>query len=224
MRHEGVVLHYYNDPVGFCTVGVGHLVRRSRCSSRELNTRISMSRALALLRQDVRRFERAVRRLGVPLNQNRFDALVSIAFNCGEGAIGPGSTIHRRLRAGDYDGAADAFMLWTRAGGRILPGLVARRQVEARLFRKPVARAKKPDPLRAYPADERRWITEYDTLKRRRTNHDRQVVLQKVMWDRRQQVWRAAQPRPRGDGHGWSYRKRSQRYASLRARTPKDGV
>lgn len=219
-RFEGVVLRYYNDPVGFCTVGVGHLVRRSGCSRSELNTRVSATRAMTILRADVGRFERAVRAIGVDLNQNRFDALVSLAFNCGEGAIGPGSTIHRKLKAGDYDGAADAFMLWTKAGGRTLPGLVTRRRTERALFNRPV-RAKKVDPLARYPADERRWIREYDTLHKKKTRVDRQHVLQDVMEDRRQVIWRSAQSRPRGDGHGWGVRNRRQRYASLRARTPK---
>lgn len=219
-RFEGVVLHYYNDPVGFCTVGAGHLVRRSRCTARELSTNISMSRAMTILRGDVSRFERAVRAIGVPLNQNRFDALVSIAFNCGEGAIGPGSTIYRRLKAGDYDGAADAFMLWTKAEGRTLQGLVTRRRAERALFnRRPVQ--KKADPLAGYPADERRWIREYDSLKARNRDSHRREVLQRVMKQRRGDIYRQAQRPPRGDGHGWDFRLRRKRWNSLRARTPK---
>lgn len=216
-REEGTVLRYYHDPVGFCTVGIGHLVRRGPCTAAELRTRISAARALAILAGDLRRFEAAVRKIGVPLNQNRFDALVSLAVNCGEGSVGPSSTVYRLIRAGDYDGAADAFLLWRNAGGK--PILLARRQRERALFRTPVKPAA-PDPFAGYPADERRWLHEYDDLQRRGVNVARRHVLRRTMTERRQEIWRAAQPRAAGgDGKGWGYRRRAARFKSLRART-----
>lgn len=90
--------------------------------------------ATMALRREVARFETAVARLvTVPLTQQQFDALVSFAYNCGENALAR-STILKRVNAGDMSGAAGAFGAWTRGGGRVLPGLVRRRQREAELF------------------------------------------------------------------------------------------
>ena len=86
------------------------------------------------LRRELAKFEAAVTRLvTVPINQNQYDALVSFAYNCGEGALAR-STILKRLNAGDVPGAAAAFGMWTKGGRRVLPGLVKRRQREADLF------------------------------------------------------------------------------------------
>lgn len=76
-----------------------------------------------------------------------------------------------------------------------------------------------PACRRGYTASECRWLAEYDRLKRTGSNVARRRVLRRVMTAQRQAVWRAAQPRPRGDGRGWSYSARRARYRSLRART-----
>ena len=88
-----------------------------------------------LFRADVAAFERGVLRLvpGVVGRQGSFDALVSFAFNAGLGNL-QRSTIRMRANRGDWEGAAEAFMAWTRGGGKVLPGLVRRRQAEIALF------------------------------------------------------------------------------------------
>lgn len=89
------------------------------------------------LARELAKFESAVRRLvKVPLNQNEFDALVSFAYNCGEGALGR-STLLKRLNKEDRVGAAKGFNAYIKGGGRVLKGLVARRAREAALFLKP---------------------------------------------------------------------------------------
>jgi lysozyme len=94
--------------------------------------------AEAALHRELATFEAGVLRLvTVQLNQNEYDALVSFSYNCGLGALGK-STILRKLNANDRIGAADAFGMWTRGGGRVLPGLVRRRKAEAALFLQPV--------------------------------------------------------------------------------------
>jgi lysozyme len=65
--------------------------------------------------------------------QGAFDAVVSFAFNAGLGNY-QRSTIRMKNNRGDFDGAADAFMMWTKGGGKELPGLVRRRKDERSLF------------------------------------------------------------------------------------------
>jgi lysozyme len=88
-----------------------------------------------LFRADVGTFERGVLRLvpGVVGRQGSFDALVSISFNFGLGNL-QRSTIRMRANRGDWDGAAEAFRVWTKGGGKVLPGLVKRREAEIALF------------------------------------------------------------------------------------------
>lgn len=86
------------------------------------------------LRNDVARFEAGVLKAAtVPLTQGQFDALVSFAYNVGLGAL-ERSTLLRKLNAGDAAGAAAEFAKWTKAAGRVMPGLVRRRADEAALF------------------------------------------------------------------------------------------
>lgn len=83
-------------------------------------------------------YENAVnQRVKVHLNQNQFDALVSFTYNIGIGAFGK-STVLKRLNAGDYAGAAEAFGMWVHCNGKTLPGLVRRRKEERELFLTPV--------------------------------------------------------------------------------------
>jgi GH24 family phage-related lysozyme (muramidase) len=213
---EGFVGHGYNDAGRHCTIGYGHLLHHGVCSRAELARTISRRAAKALLDRDVERFERTVDRLvRVSLGQAQFDALVSFTFNVGEGAFAD-STLLRKLNRRDFDGAAAEFDRWTRSGGRVLPGLVRRRNVEQALFR---ARTY-PHRWEGYTASERRWIEEYDRLLRARRNLSRRRVLRRVMRAQRKRIWRLAQPRSEGgDGGGWQESNRWARYSSLKART-----
>lgn len=213
---EGFVGHGYTDAGRHCTIGYGHLLHHGRCSRSELARTISRRTAKALLDRDAGRFERAVDRLvRVPLVRGQFDALVSFAFNVGEGALA-GSTLLKKLNRRDFDGAAAEFDRWTRSGGRVLPGLVRRRNAEQALFRAGAY----PDRWEGYTASERRWIQEYDRLLRARRNLSRRRVLRRVMRAQRKRIWRLAQPRSQGgDGRGWQEANRWARYSSLKART-----
>lgn len=71
----------------------------------------------------------------VPLNQNQFDALVSFAYNIGNTNFN-WSTLLKKLNKGDYDGASNEFGRWNQSNGKILKGLVLRRQKEKELFKK----------------------------------------------------------------------------------------
>ena len=136
---EGFRPNLYNDAAGHCTIGYGHLVHRGVCNGGEPEefrrpAGITQVRALELLRADAADAARAVNRLvRVPLDQDQFDALVSFTFNVGEGALRD-STLLRELNAGRYDAVPAQLNRWTRAGGRILSGLVRRRAAEGALF------------------------------------------------------------------------------------------
>jgi lysozyme len=88
-----------------------------------------------LFKRSVSSFERGVLRLvpGVDGRQGSFDALVSFAFNAGLGNL-QRSQIRIKANRGDWEGAADAFRQWTTGGGKVLPGLVKRREAEIALF------------------------------------------------------------------------------------------
>ncbi|HCL5584841.1 TPA: lysozyme [Citrobacter freundii] len=69
----------------------------------------------------------------VKLTQGQFDALVSFAYNVGSRALST-STLLRKLNDGDVSGAADEFLRWNKAGGKVLNGLTRRREAERALF------------------------------------------------------------------------------------------
>jgi len=87
----------------------------------------------AILANDLARFERGVTQYCGELAQSKFDALVSFAFNLGLGTL-QRSTLRQKVLRRDYQAAAAEFMKFTKAGGKVLPGLVKRRTDEARLF------------------------------------------------------------------------------------------
>ena len=129
-RHEGLRLRADYCAAGVLTIGYG-----STGAHVKPRLVISEAEADALLLQDVARFEAGVlNAVKVPLTQGQFDALVSFAFNCGIGALQK-STLLRKLNAGNYDAVPAELMKWTRAGGKVLPGLVRRRREEAALWR-----------------------------------------------------------------------------------------
>ena len=96
---------------------------------------ITPGEAERLLQKDIARFETGVTAMvsGVPTSENEFSAMVSLAFNIGLGAFAT-STLLKRHKAGNKIGAANAFLMWNRAGKRVLPGLIRRREAERALY------------------------------------------------------------------------------------------
>lgn len=154
-RFEGCRNKPYLCPAHIWTIGYGHVLYQdqirlpmARVEGKEIpmirkeyplrqeDSRVwSKEEINALFREDVAGFERGVLRLvpGVVGHQGRFDALVSFAFNAGLGNL-QRSQIRMRANRGDWEGAAEALMDWTKGGGKVLPGLVKRRQAEKELF------------------------------------------------------------------------------------------
>lgn len=126
---EGEKLASYLCPAKVWTIGVGHTGPDVKPGMT-----ITRPRSQELLAADLARFEAAVNRLAPKTTQAQLDALVSFSFNVGEAALAR-STLLRLHNAGDYAGAAQQFALWNKAGGKVLPGLMARRAAEATLYR-----------------------------------------------------------------------------------------
>jgi GH24 family phage-related lysozyme (muramidase) len=128
----------YNDPVGFCTVGYGHLLHRSGCTDADRRewAGITAEKGRELLRSDMRTYVAAVIDLIQPeLNQPRLDALASFTMNNGVGSLEE-STLRRRLNAGEPmdQVAREELPRWVFAASRKLEGLVRRRAAEVKLF------------------------------------------------------------------------------------------
>lgn len=99
---------------------------------------ITEAQACQLLLDTLGKYEDCVNNyVKVKLNQNQFDALVDFCYNLGTGAF-IGSTLLKKLNAGDFIGASAEFPKWTKAAGKELPGLVTRRRNERLLFEKPI--------------------------------------------------------------------------------------
>ena len=123
----------YNDPIGLPTIGYGHLITKAD-GNKYNGVTLSEDEATELLKSDLQIAQNAVYRLvKVKLNQNQFDALVSWTFNLGEGNLQK-STLLKMLNIGDFNDVPDQMKSWNKAGGRVLPGLVRRRNSEANMF------------------------------------------------------------------------------------------
>lgn len=127
---EGLRLKAYQDIVGVWTIGYGH-------TGKDVHPGmvITQDQAAAYLLEDIQAAVKAVNRLvTAPLTQEEFDGLVDFTFNCGDSALAK-STLLRMLNAGDLKGAAEQMLLWNHAGGKVVAGLLRRRQAEQDLFK-----------------------------------------------------------------------------------------
>lgn len=134
-RFEGLRLRPYLCPAGVPTVGYGSTIYERGTPVRLTDNPITRERAEALLLHDLR-----TRRLPAVLSlcpgadsPGSVAALADFAFNVGVGAL-RASTLRRRVNAGRWDLVPGELRKWVRGGGRVLPGLVARREAEVRLI------------------------------------------------------------------------------------------
>ena len=134
IRHyEGLRLRVYLCPAGIPTQGYGHTGPKITLKSPP----ITEETAELWLREDAAAFVNAAIRyspvLGLPWHNNKLCAIASFCYNLGSARY-KASTLRRCVDAGDWEEAAQQFHKWVYAGGRKLPGLVARRKSEAALF------------------------------------------------------------------------------------------
>ena len=143
-KYEGLRKSVYLDVVGLKTVGYGHLLTKPELSTNSINIggqTVYLDRALTdaevdtLLRQDIEPKAQTVRNsIKTQLTQSQFDALVSLCFNIGSGAFGSSSLV-KDINAGNMEKAPEDFLMWSKAGGNVVKGLLLRRQAEASIFR-----------------------------------------------------------------------------------------
>lgn len=133
-KFEGCRLKAYRCPAGILTIGYGHTSAAGDPQVVEGMT-ITQEQALEILHCDLIKYEKGVAELvKVQLTQNQFDVLVDFAYNAGVGALAK-SGLLRAVNAGNFDAVPDELMKWTKGGGKVLPGLVRRRQAEAAWWR-----------------------------------------------------------------------------------------
>jgi GH24 family phage-related lysozyme (muramidase) len=145
-HHEGVRMRPYQCPALIWSVGVGHVIDPSHTAVKYEERKslpipdgwdrvLSMGEVDSILAQDLGRFERGVLRLCPAAidRQGVFDSLVSFSFNVGLGNL-QRSGLRMKTNRGDFDEAADEFLKWTKAAGRVLQGLVKRRKDERSMY------------------------------------------------------------------------------------------
>ena len=127
---EGCRLEAYHgaaDRPGLYTIGYGHTGKVQK------GQKITQAEADRLLSNDVAPIEKQLTADVPNVSQHQFDALVSFCFNLGVSAY-MGSTLRRKLKAGDRLGAAEEFPKWCRANGKVVAGLQRRRNAERAMF------------------------------------------------------------------------------------------
>lgn len=141
-HHEGVRYTPYRCPARLWTVGVGHVIdplharvpfadRLSLDLSPEWNRRLSADEVDEILAKDLARFEAGVDRMCPKTTPGQRGALVSFAFNVGLGNLQRSGLRMKHNRGEDVE---PEFLKWTKAGGKVLPGLVKRRKDELALY------------------------------------------------------------------------------------------
>lgn len=135
---EGLRLNAYRDIVGVWTIGYGHTSEAGPPKVHD-GLKITEHEAEDILRRDLGQYEEAVSNaIKRPMNENQFAACVSLCYNIGPAHFAKSSVV-RRFNAGETARAAEAFLMWTKAGGRAVLGLQRRRHEEQKLFLTEVA-------------------------------------------------------------------------------------
>lgn len=132
--HEGLRLSSYRDPVGIWTICWGHTGPEVKAGLRYTKEQCEYILAQDIIKHQVVLYgpKSCIGNALQPYT-NRMDAVTSFTFNVGTNGFCK-STMARKLRAGDYDGASREFPKWVYAKGQKFPGLVKRRADEQALF------------------------------------------------------------------------------------------
>jgi len=153
-KFEGCKLKAYRCPANVCTIGYGHTSAAGTPTVIDGMT-ITQKQADDILWQDLVKYETAVQGLVTQdLTQHQFDVLVDFAYNAGVGAL-KSSTLLKKINAGDFDAVPAELMKWTKGGGKVLPGLVRRRQAESAWWATSPAATKTPEQAFEHEQEQR---------------------------------------------------------------------
>lgn len=131
---EGFSTKPYKCPAGVWTIGFGSTCYENGMPVHETDIAIDEKRAISIMQSRLKSYAADVTRyVKVPINQNQFDALVDFAYNIGSKNL-LNSTLLKRINANEFLGASREFRKWVYADGKILKGLIARREAERVLF------------------------------------------------------------------------------------------
>jgi lysozyme len=156
---EGLRLEAYLDPVGVVTIGYGYTNRAGYGPGVKMGDKWTEDLADEMLAVGVEKFGAEIRPLFKQQpNPHQFGAFVSLAYNIGTPAFAK-STALKRWNAGDMMGCAEAMAWFNKAGGKVLRGLVRRREAEVALFLKDYA-----EPKPAAPDAPRENVTQSTTV------------------------------------------------------------
>lgn len=133
---EGFEYRAYQDPVGIWTIGYGSTTFQGQKVRKGLQ--ITEQQATEQLYTDLQQALKTIQTyVKVPINNNQLCALIDFVYNCGSGNFME-STLLKKLNVQDYKGASEQFLVWVKSKGKVLPGLIRRRQAEKDLFDTPV--------------------------------------------------------------------------------------
>lgn len=134
---EGFSAKAYKCPAGIWTIGYGTTAAAGVGITPSEGMTISQSEAEKYLHAALVKFaDQITPSVTHPINENEFGAFVSLAYNIGPGAFKKSSAL-RFFNTGHKKGAANAILLWDKAGGKVLKGLTRRREAERKLFMTP---------------------------------------------------------------------------------------
>ena len=144
---EGCRLTAYLCPAGVWTIGYGHTAGVTQGQA------ITHAQADSFLKADLEKYEKYVNATGLTLNQNQFDALVSFTYNCGAG------NLKKLIANRTLPEIADAMLLYNKGGGKVLAGLVRRREAERKLFLEEVKTEEKYKMIKPvdYKQNDSKW-------------------------------------------------------------------
>lgn len=136
-KFEGFRAKPYLCPAGVPTIGFGSTYYENGNKVELSHAPMSEDRAEQLLLFELNHtyFPGVIRQCPSILteSQGRIAAIVDFAYNLGIGRL-QSSTLRRKVNSKDWDGVKEQLMLWTRGGGKVLPGLIKRRSAEVRLI------------------------------------------------------------------------------------------
>ena len=135
-KYEGYRAKPYLCPANVATIGYGstYYADGKKVTLQDPPMDEPTARALLLVELEHTYLPGVLRNCPILITDERkCNSIVDFAYNCGVGRLQT-STLKRKINASDWEGAKEQLMLWTKGGGKVLPGLLKRRTAECALL------------------------------------------------------------------------------------------